>query len=175
MQYRIADVIAKQAAHHESIEALWNLVWKKRVSMPCAKALYATANFRSVLLVSIHLWKQSSRTLKASLPSLFRYVVQHSADTNTLLSWLHEQVNLRPPYDFDRYCEAFWPMAVDLSRRGTEAEELGDFSAACQLYLRSSAVYRISRFPTPQSPKQKIAWELQKNVFLKGARFVFYM
>ena len=39
-------------------------------------------------------------------------------------------------------------------------------------YSRSSAVYRIARFPTFRSEKQKLAWKLGKEVFYKGAAYV---
>ena len=79
-------------------------------------------------------------------------------------------MNLRPPYDFEKYSQPFFPVAEDLDRRADTAEAAGDLSKACQLYMRAAAVYRIARFPTPQSPRQRLAWERQKAVFLKGAK-----
>lgn len=80
--------------------------------------------------------------------------------------------DMRPPYDFDAYASAFFPTAEALTKEAGTAEESGNRDKARELYLRAAAVYRISRFPVPRSPKQKQAWELNKEVYLKGARFL---
>ena len=82
-------------------------------------------------------------------------------------------MNLQPPYDFERYAQPFFPVAERLEEQASVAVADGDLSKASQLYRRAAAVYRIARFPTPQSPKQKLAWECNKAAYLKGAQSVF--
>jgi hypothetical protein len=60
------------------------------------------------------------------------------------------------------------PKAEELEGKAKEAEAAGDKDKAAEYYLRSSAVYRISRFPAPRSEKQWKAWEKGKEVVLKG-------
>jgi pimeloyl-ACP methyl ester carboxylesterase len=76
---------------------------------------------------------------------------------------------LKEPYDWDEYASMFFPKAYALAARAEKAEAEGKLEEASELYLRSSAVYRIARFPTPRSPKQREAWEAGKKVFYKGA------
>lgn len=78
-------------------------------------------------------------------------------------------LNLRPPYDFDTFASTFFPTGEALSTRAAAAQKAGDVPAARDLYLRAAAVYRIARFPTPQSPKQLQAFARQKDVFFRGA------
>ena len=80
--------------------------------------------------------------------------------------------DMRPPYDFDAYATAFFPTAESLTKEAEAAEDSGNKEKARDLYLRAAAVYRISRFPVPRSPKQKQAWELNKEIYLKGARLL---
>lgn len=80
--------------------------------------------------------------------------------------------DMRPPYDFDAYASAFFPTAESLTREAEAAERSGNKGKARELFLRAAAVYRISRFPVPRSDKQKQAWELNKDVYLKGARLL---
>lgn len=98
---------------------------------------------------------------------------------------------MKEPYDWDAYAETFVPYAQALSKQASEAEEAGEKEKASELYLygsasgrkdqmnnkrlltsvrRSSALWRISRFPLMRSPKQKAAWEEGKKVCLKGLR-----
>lgn len=76
--------------------------------------------------------------------------------------------DMKEPYDWDAYAEAFLPKAEELVARATIAEAEGDQAKASELYLRASAVYRISRFPTPRSNTQRLAWTQGKKVCLKG-------
>jgi hypothetical protein len=93
---------------------------------------------------------------------------------------------MKEPWDWDEYAQCFFPKAEELAQRASEAEQAGEKEKASELYLlvmflsfaraillmslrRSSAVWRISRFPTPRSAKQKYAWEEGKKVFYKGA------
>ncbi|KAK0713520.1 yellowish-green 1-like protein [Lasiosphaeria miniovina] len=76
---------------------------------------------------------------------------------------------LKEPYDWDEYAQMFSPKAQELARIAEEAERLGQKDKACEYYLRSSAVYRIARFPAPRSQQQRLAWKAGKEVFYKGA------
>ncbi|OAP64647.1 hypothetical protein AYL99_00619 [Fonsecaea erecta] len=76
---------------------------------------------------------------------------------------------LKEPFDWDEYAQIYFPKAEELSKIAEEAEKAGETEKASEYYLRSSAVYRISRFPTPRSEKQKYAWKVGKEMFYKGA------
>lgn len=78
------------------------------------------------------------------------------------------RLNIHEPYDWDAYAEVFRPQAEALTRIAEEAEAAGEKEKASEYYLRSSAVWRISRFPAPRSEKQRYAWEEGKKVCLKG-------
>ena len=74
----------------------------------------------------------------------------------------------KEPYDWDKYAEAFFPKAEELLAIAEQAENDGDQARASEFYMRSSAVYRISRFPAPRSQKQRYAWEEGKKAARKG-------
>ncbi|KAI9736226.1 MAG: hypothetical protein M1834_001112 [Cirrosporium novae-zelandiae] len=76
--------------------------------------------------------------------------------------------DMKEPYDWDAYASTFSPYAEALVEKATEAEKAGEKEKASELYLRASAIYRISRFPIPRSPKQKQAWEKGKEACIKG-------
>ena len=78
------------------------------------------------------------------------------------------QKDLKEPYDWDAYAANYFPKAEELTKIAEEAEKAGEKEKAQEYYLRSSAVYRISRFPTPRGAKQKEAWTKGKEVFYKG-------
>lgn len=78
--------------------------------------------------------------------------------------------NFREPYNWDAYARTFFPQAEHLASIAREAERLGEKEKASEYYLRSSAVYRIARFPAPRSEVQREAWKLGKEVCLKGLR-----
>ncbi|KAI0387321.1 yellowish-green 1-like protein [Hypomontagnella monticulosa] len=75
---------------------------------------------------------------------------------------------LKRPYNWDEYAQCFFPKAEELAARAKAAEDKGDREMASELYLRASAVYRISRFPAPRSAKQREAWTKGKAVAIKG-------
>ena len=79
------------------------------------------------------------------------------------------QKDLKPPYDFDAYAAPFLPVGEDLERQGAEAEKAGNILKARELYFRAPCVYRIERFPFLATAIQRVAWERQKIVYLKGA------
>ncbi|KAH5328056.1 hypothetical protein HBI11_001570 [Parastagonospora nodorum] len=78
------------------------------------------------------------------------------------------QRDVKEPYDWDEYARTFFPTAEKLKKVAEQAEKEGNVEKASEYYLRSSAVYRISRFPAPRSNVQKEAWTLGKEVCLKG-------
>jgi hypothetical protein len=76
--------------------------------------------------------------------------------------------DFKEPYDWDQYAPVYFPQAERLAQTAVEAEKAGEIEKASEYYLRSSAVYRISRFPAPRSEKQRYAWEQGKKMCLKG-------
>jgi dienelactone hydrolase len=75
---------------------------------------------------------------------------------------------MKEPYDWDEYAKVYFPQAEKLKKIAQEAEAAGEKEKASEYYLRSSAVYRISRFPAPRSDVQREAWKLGKEVCIKG-------
>jgi len=75
---------------------------------------------------------------------------------------------MKEPYDWDAYASVFAPHAEKLVERAQAAEKAGETEKASYLYLRASAVYRISRFPAPRSEKQREAWTKGKAACTKG-------
>lgn len=82
------------------------------------------------------------------------------------------QNNLKPPYDFETYSAAFFPVAERLEQRARDAETAGDPTAAGDLFLRAACVYRTARQPCPISPLQHVAWERNKAAFYAGAKYL---
>ncbi|ORY09072.1 yellowish-green 1-like protein [Clohesyomyces aquaticus] len=80
--------------------------------------------------------------------------------------------NIYPPYDFEVYSQPFFPVAERLEERAAIAEASGDFELASELYLRAACVYRTARQPCPISPRQKLAFQKQKQAFFKGASYL---
>lgn len=75
---------------------------------------------------------------------------------------------MQEPYDWDAYASTFFPQAESLTKIAEEAEAKGEKEKASEYYLRSSAVYRISRFPAPRSEVQREAWKRGKEMCIKG-------
>jgi hypothetical protein len=82
--------------------------------------------------------------------------------------------NFKEPYNWDEYAQMYFPRARELAKIAEEAEANGEKAKASEYYLRSSAVWRISRFPAPRSEQQKFAWQEGKKVFYKGAALMEY-
>ena len=93
---------------------------------------------------------------------------------------------MKEPYNWDEYAKMYFPKAKELANIAEEAEQAGEKEKASEYYLyelavrrlrqnrltvarRSSAVYRIARFPAPRSDQQRYAWKEGKKVFYKGA------
>ncbi|KAJ4346600.1 uncharacterized protein N0V89_010531 [Didymosphaeria variabile] len=76
--------------------------------------------------------------------------------------------DMKEPYNWDEYAKVYFPQAERLKSVAQEAESKGEVEKASEYYMRSSAVYRISRFPAPRSEVQREAWRLGKECALKG-------
>ncbi|KAL6711731.1 hypothetical protein ACN47E_004665 [Coniothyrium glycines] len=76
--------------------------------------------------------------------------------------------NFKEPYNWDDYARVYFPQAEHLSSIASAAESAGEIEKASEYYLRSSAVYRISRFPAPRSEVQREAWRRGKEMCIKG-------
>jgi dienelactone hydrolase len=76
--------------------------------------------------------------------------------------------DFKEPYNWDEYAKVYFPQAEKLKEIAQEAEAASEREKASEYYLRSSAVYRISRFPAPRSDVQREAWKLGKEVCIKG-------
>jgi len=76
--------------------------------------------------------------------------------------------DFKEPYNWDEYAKVYFPQAENLKKIAEQAESKGEIEKASEYYLRSSAVYRISRFPAPRSEVQREAWKLGKEVCIKG-------
>ncbi|PFH62520.1 hypothetical protein XA68_13259 [Ophiocordyceps unilateralis] len=75
---------------------------------------------------------------------------------------------VKEPYDWDGWAASFFPQAEALTGTAAEAEAKGDKDKASEYYLRSSALYRIARFPLPRSAKQQLAWNKGKEAAIRG-------
>lgn len=76
--------------------------------------------------------------------------------------------DFKEPYNWDEYAAMYFPQAEHLKNIAETAESAGEIEKASEYYLRSSAVYRISRFPAPRSAKQREAWSRGKEACIKG-------
>lgn len=76
--------------------------------------------------------------------------------------------NMKEPYNWNDYARVYFPQAEKLKKIAEEAKSKGEVEKASEYYLRSSAVYRIARFPAPRSGVQREAWRLGKECALKG-------
>jgi dienelactone hydrolase len=76
--------------------------------------------------------------------------------------------DFKEPYNWDDYASVYFPQAESLKKIAQDAESKGEIEKASEYYLRSSAIYRISRFPAPRSDVQREAWKLGKEVCIKG-------
>lgn len=96
-------------------------------------------------------------------PFMFSTTSDFLSIVNSLIS-----KGFKEPYNWDAYASEFFPQAEKLKKIAQEAEKNGEKEKASEYYLRSSAVYRISRFPAPRSAKQREAWKLGKECCTKG-------
>ncbi|KAF2228056.1 Alpha/Beta hydrolase protein [Elsinoe ampelina] len=98
---------------------------------------------------------------------VYPFMFGHIGDFQPIVDRLIEE-DQKEPYDFDAYAAAFAPKGDELVRRAEEAEAAGRGEEAGELFLRASAVFRISRFPYPVAAQQLQAWERNKYAARKG-------
>lgn len=98
---------------------------------------------------------------------IYPFMFSTASDFHPIVSTL-VSLNLREPYNWDTYAQSHFPQAEKLASIAAEAEAAGELEKASEYYLRSSAIYRISRFPAPRSEQQKLAWDLGKKNAIRG-------
>ncbi|KAI5364071.1 putative esterase FrsA, alpha/Beta hydrolase [Septoria linicola] len=111
------------------------------------------------------LWKTKWET--PSRLGLYPFMFNAHQDFEPIVARLIAE-GQKEPYDWDRYAEAFFPKAEELYAKAIEAEQNKHQAEASELYMRASAVYRISRFPAPRSEKQCHAWLEGKKAARRG-------
>jgi hypothetical protein len=121
------------------------------------------ASKTTTLLSFQYLSSQLSQAEMGVYPFMFSTASDFSPVVSELVS-----KNMKEPYNWDAYASTFFPQAEHLKRIAQDAEAAGEKEKASEYYLRSSAIYRIARFPAPRSEKQREAWKLGKDVCLKG-------
>jgi len=73
--------------------------------------------------------------------------------------------------DRDAWAEAYSAAAHPYEEQARAAEAAGDSTAARDLYLHAYGLYRMARFPAPNSPGKKHAYVKSQEAFLKAARY----
>jgi hypothetical protein len=111
------------------------------------------------------LW--ATKWQKPAEMGVYPFMFSSAKDFEPIISDLVAR-NFKEPYNWDEYASAHFPQAESLKALAEDAESKGEIEKASEYYLRSSAVYRIARFPAPRSEKQREAWNLGKQVCLKG-------
>lgn len=76
--------------------------------------------------------------------------------------------NINDPY-LDAYTNAFIPTAEALAKKARSLEN-NDRDKAVELYKRAGVVLRIARFPYIATELKKRCFELQKEVYMRGAK-----
>ncbi|KAH9875519.1 hypothetical protein J1614_004255 [Plenodomus biglobosus] len=111
------------------------------------------------------LWE--TKWKKPAEMGVYPFMFSTAADFQPIVDELIAK-DFKEPYDWDAYASIFFPQAEKLASIAADAESKGEIEKASEYYLRSSAVYRISRFPAPRSAVQKEAWRLGKQMCIKG-------
>ncbi|KAF1838388.1 alpha/beta-hydrolase [Decorospora gaudefroyi] len=106
-------------------------------------------------------WKQPAKM------GVYPFMFGTASDFDPIVKELVSK-DFKEPYNWDEYAKVYFPQAEKLKRIAQEAESKGEEEKASEYYLRSSAVYRIARFPAPRSEVQREAWELGKACCIKG-------
>jgi len=73
--------------------------------------------------------------------------------------------------DRDAWAEAFSRPARPDEERAAQAEAAGDSASAKAHYLRAANYYRVARYPAPNSPGKRQAYERCKETYLKAAKY----
>ncbi|KAJ5207606.1 hypothetical protein N7449_001985 [Penicillium cf. viridicatum] len=79
-----------------------------------------------------------------------------------------EALAMKEPYEWEIFAAVFRPHAENLSDMANAAEEAGQLEKASEYYLRSCAIWSLSRYPLPRCDGQRHAWEKSKEACLKG-------
>lgn len=74
-------------------------------------------------------------------------------------------------FDREAWARAYCDAAQPFEERAREAEQAGDRSAAKDNYLHAYGLYRMARFPAPNSPAKKAAYRKSQETYLTAARF----
>ena len=73
--------------------------------------------------------------------------------------------------DRDLWAEALSAVALPYEEEGRKAEQEGNSARAKENFLTAYGYYRIARYPAPNSPGKKAAYERYKEVYLKASRY----
>lgn len=71
----------------------------------------------------------------------------------------------------DRWADAFGLAAEPFWEAALEAEAVGNQELAQQHYLQAYGLFRVARYPAPNSPAKKAAYRRSQAAFLRAARF----
>jgi esterase FrsA len=74
--------------------------------------------------------------------------------------------------DRDEWAEAFSAVARPYEEQARAAEAAGNREAAQQSYQRAYAYYRMGRYPAPNSPGKRAAYDKSVELFLKAAQYL---
>lgn len=118
------------------------------------------------IYISTYKHTTTNPTTQANM-GVYPFMFGTASDFTPILAEMKAK-NMREPYDWDAYARVFFPQAESLKATAEAAEAAGELEKASEYYLRSSAVYRIARFPAPRSAVQREAWKLGKEVCIKG-------
>lgn len=72
--------------------------------------------------------------------------------------------------DREQWAAAYSAAARPYEEQARAAEARGDMKAANQLYLHAYGLYRMARYPAPNSPGKRAAYVKSQEMFLLGAR-----
>jgi pimeloyl-ACP methyl ester carboxylesterase len=111
------------------------------------------------------LWE--TKWKKPAEMGVYPFMFSTAKDFEPIVAELIEK-DFKEPYNWDEYASVYFPQAENLARIAQNAESKGEMEKASEYYLRSSAVYRISRFPAPRSEVQREAWTRGKEMCIKG-------
>src|SRR4051794_10074797 len=74
--------------------------------------------------------------------------------------------------DRDEWAEAFSAVARPYEAQGLQAEAAGNAEAAQQNYQRAYAYYRMARYPAPNSPGKRNAYDKSVELYFKTAKYL---
>ncbi|RYP08016.1 hypothetical protein DL764_002162 [Monosporascus ibericus] len=113
----------------------------------------------------VKLWETKWKPLAER--SLYPFLFGAAKDFEPIVEEM-KRLDLKEPYNWEQYSEVFRPHGEKLLRAARAAEQAGNFEKASEFYLSSSAVWFISRYPTPLCEGQRYAWVKNKEACQKG-------